>query len=384
MPTPASRTPVRVARGTYANLAASLADLQEGEICYATDQNKLYAVEGGVLTTAGGGSSVTASDTAPSSPNAGDLWYDSTGGRLYVYYNDGTSSQWVDAAPQGGGTALIRGNTSAEVIDTGGDGRFVVTTEGAEALRVDASRRLLVGTSSARSNFFGNSTAFQIEATNPFLSGISVLSNRSTADANWPAFLRLGRSGSTDIGSNTLVASGNRVGSINFCGADGANLLDAAAIYVEIDGTPGANSMPGRIVLSTTAAGAGSPTERMGISSTGAVTCTGTISDAAGDVRSIPQNAQTAAYSLAATDNGKHISITTGGVTVPSGVFSVGQAVTIFNNSASNQTLTQGTSVTLRQGGTANTGNRTLAQYGLATILCVASNTFVITGTGLT
>lgn len=136
MPTPASRTPVRIARGTYANLTGSLADLQEGEVCYATDQNKLYVVEAGVLTTAGGGSSVTASDTAPSSPNAGDLWYDSTGGRLYVYYNDGTSSQWVDAAPQGGGTALIRGNTSAEVIDTGSDGRFVVTIEGVERLRV--------------------------------------------------------------------------------------------------------------------------------------------------------------------------------------------------------------------------------------------------------
>jgi hypothetical protein len=121
----------------------------------------------------------------------------------------------------------------------------------------------------------------------------------------------------------------------------------------------------------------------MRISSTGAVTCTSTVSDGAGDVRSIPQNAQTAAYTLAATDNGEHISITTGGVTVPSGVFSVGQAVTIFNNSASSQAITQGTSVTLRQGGTANTGNRTLAQYGVATVLCVGTNTFVITGAGL-
>jgi len=137
-------------------------------------------------------------------------------------------------------------------------------------------------------------------------------------------------------------------------------------------------------VFSTTADGSASPTERMRISATGAVTCTNTISDAAGDVRSIPQNAQTAAYTLAATDNGKHISITTGGVTVPSAIFSVGQVVTIFNNSASNQTITQGTSVTLRQAGSANTGNRTLAQYGVATILCVASNTFIITGTGLT
>jgi hypothetical protein len=49
MPTPSSRTPVRVARGTYSNLNSSVADIQEGEICYATDQDKLYVKEGSSL-----------------------------------------------------------------------------------------------------------------------------------------------------------------------------------------------------------------------------------------------------------------------------------------------------------------------------------------------
>jgi len=75
---------------------------------------------------------------------------------------------------------------------------------------------------------------------------------------------------------------------------------------------------------------------------------------------------------------------TIGGVTVPSGVFSAGQTVTIYNNSSSNQTITQGSGVTMYLVGTATTGNRTLAQRGLATVFCVASNTFVITGGGLT
>jgi len=95
-------------------------------------------------------------------------------------------------------------------------------------------------------------------------------------------------------------------------------------------------------------------------------------------------NTQTSAYTLIASDAGKHINITNGGVTVPSGVFSVGDAISIFNNSTNDQTITQGGSVTLRQAGTINTGNRTLARYGLATILCVASNVFVIIGSGLT
>ena len=50
MPTPDYRVPVRVARGTKAALDAGLTDLQEGELCYATDENGLYVIEGGVLT----------------------------------------------------------------------------------------------------------------------------------------------------------------------------------------------------------------------------------------------------------------------------------------------------------------------------------------------
>ncbi len=61
-----------------------------------------------------------------------------------------------------------------------------------------------------------------------------------------------------------------------------------------------------------------------------------------------------------------------------------GQNAMIYNNSTSNQTITQGASVTLRYSGTTATGNRTLSAYGLATVLCVASNTYVITGAGVT
>jgi hypothetical protein len=110
---------------------------------------------------------------------------------------------------------------------------------------------------------------------------------------------------------------------------------------------------------------------------------TSSVIDGIGNVRDIPQNPQTTSYSLLVTDAGKHISITTGGVTVPASVFSVGQTISIYNNSGSDQTITQGGSVTLRFAGTANTGNRTLAQYGLATVLCVGSNIFVISGAGL-
>jgi hypothetical protein len=98
---------------------------------------------------------------------------------------------------------------------------------------------------------------------------------------------------------------------------------------------------------------------------------------------SIPQNQQVSAYTLALSDRGKHIRITTGGVTVPSGVFSVGDNFAIFNDSTSSQTITQGGGVTLRLAASTSTGNRTLAGYGLCTIMCVSNNVFVIVGAGV-
>lgn len=105
------------------------------------------------------------------------------------------------------------------------------------------------------------------------------------------------------------------------------------------------------------------------------------ISDSSGNLRNLSQITKTSQYTLSDSDSGKHISITTGGIIVPTGL-STGFVVTIYNNSSSDQTIV-GPSVTLRLSGTGNTGSRTLSQYGLSTILCVSSNTYVISGTGL-
>ena len=120
------------------------------------------------------------------------------------------------------------------------------------------------------------------------------------------------------------------------------------------------------------------------ITTAGTLTTT-SVSDSIGNLRSIPINNKVAGYILASTDSGQMISITTGGVTVNSGVFAspYGQTVSIYNNSASSQTITQGAGVTLRLAGTTATGNRTLARYGVATIVCVAANTFVMSGAGV-
>lgn len=116
------------------------------------------------------------------------------------------------------------------------------------------------------------------------------------------------------------------------------------------------------------------------VNNAGDVIAARSLLDSKGDVRSIPPNARTSAYVLTGTDVGEHISITTGGVTVPSGIFSAGQAISVYNDSATAQTITQGSGATLRLANTETTGDRTLAGRGLATIFCVKANEFVVTG----
>ena len=58
-----------------------------------------YYGDGSNLTNVGVAATVITSNSEPSSPSVGDLWYYPTAARLFVYYNDGDSSQWIDASP---------------------------------------------------------------------------------------------------------------------------------------------------------------------------------------------------------------------------------------------------------------------------------------------
>jgi len=144
------------------------------------------------------------------------------------------------------------------------------TSAGAtERARIDSSGRLLVGTSSARSTV-GLTGAVQVEGTGYDSSALALICNANSAGI--ASTLVLAKSRGTSLGSNTVVQNGDSVGEIAFVGADGSDLGQyAAQIKAEVDGTPGANDMPGRLVFSTTADGASSPTERMRITNSGQV-----------------------------------------------------------------------------------------------------------------
>jgi len=93
--------PVSTAQQTALNLKADLASPPLTGIPTAptatagTNTTQLATTAFVTTALAGVGGGATISDTAPGSPSQGSLWWDSSTGGLFIYYNDGTSSQWV-------------------------------------------------------------------------------------------------------------------------------------------------------------------------------------------------------------------------------------------------------------------------------------------------
>jgi hypothetical protein len=212
-------------------------------------------------------------------------------------------------------------------------------------------------------------TKISTSANNFAYANLAVASLTSNANGSFAGTLSV--TGNTTF-SNTLILNGNfNVNTNKF------NIISSS----------GNTTIAGTLNVSNTIASSSSTTGALtiggGAGIAGNVYSGGSINDVYGNLRSLPPNAQSTSYIATTADIGRFIN-TTAGVTINTGVFAIGDNVTIYNNSASSITITQGTSVTLRQAGTTNTGNRTLAQRGVCTVLCVASGEFVINGAGLT
>ena len=289
-------------------------------------------------------------------------------------YSDGTDGFMVNHV---GGGIYLRANTniqlSTNASDGGADNALKCINNGAVELYWDGSKKF--ETTSGGATVAGTISAGAASFTDDGSAGPVI--NISGDDTNvW-----YGRIGNETY--NTSLNTGFRFyveddGDVRFENKGNAEYLDWS--IGSHDGTTG------RYDIYTTAAGAvylyNSGNVRLTTTSSG-VTVTGSVTDDKGDVRKIPANAQTSAYTLVASDAGKHINITTGGVTVAQNIFATGDAITIINNSGSDQTLTQGSGVTMYNSADASTGNRTLAGRGMATLLCTGANEFYISGAGL-
>jgi len=160
------------------------------------------------------------------------------------------------------------GNASVNFVLQGDN---VILQTGGGAARVDSSGRLLVGTASLTSTFYTIANGlFQVQATGDYTGANIIANNNSNI---FGSYLTLGKSRGATAGSFTIVNNGDSLGGISFEGADGSAYKGAARIDCIVDGAPGANDMPGRLVFLTTPVGpGGSPTERMRITNGGTIT----------------------------------------------------------------------------------------------------------------
>jgi len=135
---------------------------------------------------------------------------------------------------------------------------------------IDASGAVIAGSTTALSTANDNGgVVAKISASGSTVASFAALGANSTT-ARYTSSLALKRTRGTEA-APTSVVSGDYLGRLDFQGHDGTSFVDAALIYAAVDGTPGTNDMPGRLVFSTTPDGASSPTERMRIDSGGNV-----------------------------------------------------------------------------------------------------------------
>jgi hypothetical protein len=195
---------------------------------------------------------------------------------------------------------------------------------------------------------------------------------------------------STVVGNTTAAGTGVAVpaGRRLFVMTDGtdfalvtqaASASNIANTLVERDGS--GNFAAGTITATLT----GNATNIDGIAAvanggTGASTADGARTNL--KTGTVPPVVSGGAYTLQLSDVGDHVSAT-GNITVPPAVFAAGDVVVIYNNTAGDLSILRGAGVTMYWVAGAD-ATRTLGTRGLASVVCVASNTFVITGQGLT
>lgn len=170
-------------------------------------------------------------------------------------------------------TVNVDANTASaavRVTQTGAGNALVVedsTNPDATPFVVDASGKVVVGYTA---NLDVGASFF------PQLEVFAAGSSGSIASGRWGAAsgastYQFVKSRGASVGTRGIVSVNDSVGTIGFSADDGVAFISAAAISAAVDGTPGVNDMPGRLVFSTTADGAATLTERMRITNAGNV-----------------------------------------------------------------------------------------------------------------
>ena len=229
------------------------------------------------------GSGVLSWSTAAS----GDVYGPASATDNAIARYDGTTGKIIQNSAvtiaDDGATVIAANSTSAGLrITQTGTGNALLVEDAANPdatpFVIDASGDVIIGYTQKLVS--GPLTpSLQVHGSAPSQASLSLSSWATGVDTGASVLLARGDSGSID--NYDVVDTNDVLGNIRFLGADGSAMVEAAKIAVAVDGTPGTNDMPGRLVFSTTADGASSPTERMRINSAGSIGIGGAAQNAA-------------------------------------------------------------------------------------------------------
>lgn len=174
-----------------------------------------------------------------------------------------------------GATTVLANSASAAltVTQTGAGNAFVVEDSASTdttPFAINGSGQVLIGVTTAQAALAGQTPVLQAHSAAGSTDNSALFANWDVTTGQAPT-ISFAKSVSDTIGTRGAVANTQLLGSLHFLGDDGTAFIRAAQITAEVDGTPGTNDMPGRLLLSTTADGASAPTERLRIDSAGNV-----------------------------------------------------------------------------------------------------------------
>ena len=238
---------IQIRRDTAANWTSANPILAQGELGAETDTSKIKIGDG---------------TTAWSSL---DYLIDTGGYVTASSANTFTTNQVISASTS---------DAALRVTQTGAGNALLVedsSNPDSSPFVVNNNGQVSTGFTSNPATMFGSVPQLGVHTTG----NDGIANYRAGADVNGAAFIFQKTRGS-DPSVNTVVASGDNLGVIYWSGADGTGYVRGAQIASQVDGTPGTNDMPGRLVFSTTSDGASNPTERMRIDSAGRVGIGGT------------------------------------------------------------------------------------------------------------
>ena len=302
-----------------------------------------------------------------------------------VIYSNGTGMYWGSIPVSVGNSGIISNNDGIFVNANNGlvansTGVFVVANSG---LTVNSTGVFVLANNGVSANSTG---VFVTAGTGTVVNATGVHVNAAyinTISSNSATFAASSASNTFTVGTAVYFVANGNVGigdaapnqklTINGAATIGGALTGGS--LVSSSNTTTIGTAVYFVSNGNVGIGNSSPTNKLKVA--------GIIADDSGDVRTVPLNSKTSTYQLASTDAGLCVT-TNANITVNGQVVSTGFVTSIFNNSTATITITSGSGVTMYLAGTATTGNRSLAQRGVATVLCVAANTFVISGSGLT